>query len=239
VEPVSHAITIPAGDAAPRAAADKVLLSRQALRSSDALWREDSRGSMTSTSAALSLDEPDEQRESDTILANVGHRLPWLVSLMLVQSVSGYVVARYESLIQQHVIIASFLTMLVGGGGNSSGQTVAELVRRLRTGEITTDMFWHVLFKEAVTGLILSIGLGLAAFPRVRYLHLGATNMDAFAISLSYTLIIVMANTLAVCVTMLLHLIGRAAVGSPPVVQVLVDVLGISLSCVVCSALLE
>lgn len=176
--------------------------------------------------------------EGDTILASVGHRLPWLLALMLVQSVSGYVVAHFESLIKQHVIIASFLTMLVGGGGNSSGQTVAELVRRLRTGETTSAMFWHVLAKESAIGLLLSVGLGLAAFPRIRLMQRGATNLDALAISVSYTVIIIMANALAVCITMLLHLFGEAAVGAPPVVQVLVDVLGITLSCLICSAIL-
>mmetsp|Transcript_672 Transcript_672/g.2046 ORF Transcript_672/g.2046 Transcript_672/m.2046 type:complete len:272 (-) Transcript_672:140-955(-) len=173
------------------------------------------------------------------ILSVVGHRLPWLLVLMLVQSVSGYVVSRYEALIQEHVIIASFLTMLVGGGGNSSGQTVAELVKRLRTKEVTLRDFWRVLAKESATGLLLSAGLGLAAFPRVRYMHRGATTSDAFAIALSYTLIIVMANSLGVCITMLLHVFGKAAVGSPPVTQVLVDVIGISLTCLVCSALLQ
>ncbi|KAG8465658.1 hypothetical protein KFE25_002965 [Diacronema lutheri] len=221
---------------APRLGCDAIeLLGQKHARSE--LYRSDSvTPSLTST--ALSF-EPIEEPESDTILANVGHRLPWLLALMMVQSVSGYVVARYESLIQQHVIIASFLTMLVGGGGNSSGQTVAELVRRLRTGEVTSAIFWHVLAKESAIGLLLSIGLGLAAFPRIYLMQKGATSLDAFAISLSYTVIILMANALGVCITMLLHTFGRAAVGAPPVVQVLVDVLGISLSCVICSAILE
>ena len=47
----------------------------------------------------------------------------------------------------------------------------------------------------------------------------GATNLDALAIALSYTLIIVMANALGVVVALTLHLCGLAAVGAPPVVQ--------------------
>jgi len=35
---------------------------------------------------------------------------------------------------------------------------------------------------------------------------------------------------------MTLHRCGQAAVGSPPVTQVVVDVLGILLTCLVCSA---
>lgn len=226
-------------DVAPGEQQQDVILARQQPRSDSQLWRVNSKASISSTSVGQSVADDAQSEASDTILASVAHRLPWLVGLMLVQSVSGYVVAKYESLIQQHVIIASFLTMLVGGGGNSSGQTVAQLVRALRVGEISSEFFWRVFFRETAIGLLLSVGLGLAAFPRVRFLHKGCTNMDALAISISYTIIIVMANALAVCVTMFLHLFGREAVGSPPVVQVLVDVLGITISCVVCSALLE
>ena len=67
----------------------------------------------------------------------------------------------------------------------------------------------------------------------------GATNLDALAIALSYTLIIVMANALGVVIALTLHLCGLAAVGAPPVVQVVVDVLGITLTCLVCTAVLS
>ena len=62
--------------------------------------------------------------------------------------------------------------------------------------------------------------------------------MDALAIALSYMLIVVMANGLGVLIVMTLHRFGQAAVGSPPVTQVTVDVLGILLTCFVCTAVL-
>ena len=129
--------------------------------------------------------------------------------------------------------------MLVGGGGNSSGQTVAELVKRLSRGELSSRDMPRVLAREIGIGIILALGLGLGAYPRVRLLSRGATNLDALAIALSYTLIIVMANALGVVVALTLHLCGLAAVGAPPVVQVVVDVLGITLTCLVCTAVLS
>lgn len=172
------------------------------------------------------------------ILEMFSRRFPWLLLLMLFQSVSGFIVERFEQLIEQHVILAAFLTMLVGGGGNSSGQTVAELVRRLSTGELTTADLPRVLLKEVSTGLLLAIGLALGAYPRVRLLSHGATDLDALAIALSYMLIVVMANALGVLIVMTLHRFGQAAVGAPPVAQVTVDVLGILLTVLVCSAVL-
>jgi len=173
-----------------------------------------------------------------TVLEAFLQRFPWLLMLMLVQSISGYVVEQFETLIQQHVILASFLTMLVGGGGNSSGQTVAELVKRLGMGEIEPRQLPRVLLREVLVGLCLAVGLGLATFPRVRLLSKRATDLDAMAIALSYMLIVVMANAIGVIVVMTLHRCGMAAVGSPPVVQVVVDVLGITVTMLVANAVL-
>lgn len=73
-----------------------------------------------------------------SLYVDVRARLPWLVGLMLVQSLSGVIVEIFSSLISDHIVLTAFLTMLVGGGGNASGQTIADLVQRLRTGEEST-----------------------------------------------------------------------------------------------------
>jgi len=154
------------------------------------------------------------------------------------QSISGWIVERFENLIEQHVILASFLTMLVGGGGNSSGQTVAELVKRLGTKEVQPRQLWRVFQREATIGVFLALGLGLIAFPRVRYMSKRATDIDAIAIAMSYFFIIVVANCIGVLVVMTLHRCGMAAVGSPPVVQVVVDITGITITMFVADAML-
>jgi len=195
-----------------------------------------SRGSQLVESS--SAEPPTKTYLETTILELFSQRFPWLLGLMLFQSISGWVIERFEGLIEQHVILAAFLTMLVGGGGNSSGQTIAELVKRLGRGELTHADLPAVLLKEVSVGVLLAVGLAVGAYPRVRLLSSNATDMDALAIALSYMLIVVMANAIGVLIVMTLHRCGQAAVGSPPVAQVTVDVLGILLTCLVCSAVL-
>lgn len=172
------------------------------------------------------------------LVALVCKRFPWLVSLMLVQSIAGWVVERFERLIQRHVILAAFMTMLVGGGGNSSGQTVATLVACLGKGEIDGRDFLRIFLRELAIGAILAVALGVCAYPRVRFLSNGATDLDGLTIALSYALIVLMANAIAVLTVLLLHRFDMAAVGSPPVVQVIVDVLGTVVTMFVASAIL-
>ncbi len=188
--------------------------------------------------AKAGSDDVDRGYLDTSILTLVCRRFPWLVSLMLVQSISGWVVERYERLIEKHVILAAFLTMLVGGGGNSSGQTVATLVRSLGAGEISGRHFFRVLRRELAIGIVLACGLGMCAYPRVRFLSHDATNLDAITIAISYALIVLMANAIAVLTVLVLHQCDMAAVGSPPVVQVVVDVLGIMVTMVVASTIL-
>jgi Mg/Co/Ni transporter MgtE len=53
---------------------------------------------------------------------NVWDRAGWLVGLLVLQSMSSFILARNEVLLQEHTIIIRFLTMLVGAGGNAGNQ---------------------------------------------------------------------------------------------------------------------
>lgn len=63
-------------------------------------------------------------------------RLSWLVALLLFQSISSVILGYFEELIERHVVIALFLTMLIGTGGNAGNQSSAIVIRGLATGEI-------------------------------------------------------------------------------------------------------
>ena len=69
--------------------------------------------------------------QSPPLLRHVAARFPWLFALMLVQSVSGFVLEGFESLIAEHLILSHFLTMLVGAGGNAGNQAAVLVIRGL------------------------------------------------------------------------------------------------------------
>ena len=58
----------------------------------------------------------------------------WLVGLMLMQSTSSWILAKYTTLLEEHMIIISFLTMLVGAGGNAGAQAAVASVRGIALG---------------------------------------------------------------------------------------------------------
>ena len=166
-------------------------------------------------------------------------RMPWLLALMMVQSVSSIVLQQYEDLIEANVIIASYLTMLVGGGGNAAVQVVTDIVRRNAKSQAAT--FLGTFARELALAFAVAPTLAVVAYLRVRYLGARASELDSFAIALSYCTIIVVAIATAVVVTFVLQYVGKsrlAATGAAPTTQVLVDVLGIVVVCLICMALL-
>jgi magnesium transporter len=49
-------------------------------------------------------------------------RLPWLVALLLLQSFSAAILHAFDELLAKHIVIAVFIPMLVGTGGNAGNQ---------------------------------------------------------------------------------------------------------------------
>ena len=66
-------------------------------------------------------------------------------------------VEHFEGLISEHVIIASFLTMLVGAGGNAGNQASVRLIRGLATGEVngSREQTLEIFANEARVALAL------------------------------------------------------------------------------------
>ena len=86
----------------------------------------------------------------------------------------------------------------------------------------------------------LALLLGLCAYPRVRLIYetRAASHLDAVTIAVAYAMIVAMANFIGVLVALGLHMFDMAAVGAPPVVQVTVDVLGVTITMLVAQAIL-
>lgn len=96
------------------------------------------------------------------------HRLPWLVVNLGTALLAAIVVSIFENTIAKYAVLAVFMPVIAGQGGNSGSQTVTLLIRGIALGEITDGQSFKALIKEATLGLLhgLSIGIivGLIAF---------------------------------------------------------------------------
>lgn len=126
---------------------------------------------------------------------SVGNRLPWLCMNLLTAFLAGWVVSRFEGTINKYGMLAAFLPIIGGMGGNAGSQTLTIVVRSLALGEIEDKGWRALLAKEiavgCVTGLTIGALVGLGSwFWRGSYV-IGAV----------------------VCLAMLLNMIAAAAAG--------------------------
>lgn len=85
-------------------------------------------------------------------------RLPWLMVNLITAFIAASVVGMFQQTINEFVLLAVFMPVVAGMGGNAATQTLAVVVRGLALGELTWTNARQALFKEGLVGL----GNGLA-----------------------------------------------------------------------------
>ncbi len=124
------------------------------------------------------------------ILQLVTARAWWLISLLMLQSLSSIILTHFSALIERHLVIALFLTMCTGTAGNAGNQSSAMVIRGLATGEINRKNGWKVVMREVKAALLMSVLLAGAAFIRV-YITPGSTFVCTCAVTLALSVTVV------------------------------------------------
>lgn len=197
------------------------------------------------TSGVHKQTDPPAQRILTTPLIHVvWQRLSVLVSLLLLQSLSQFVLEAYEGLITTNVVVPLFLTMLVGAGGNAGNQAAVHAITGLVTGELRPGHIWSLLKRELLVGFISSCCLFCIGFVRV---FLYYTNEDVqptpvlttvFCISVSLFFIVLVSVVLGSALPFALRGLKLDIEHAAPMIQVLMDILGVFIACTVCAAFL-
>lgn len=95
------------------------------------------------------------------------NRAGWVVILAMLGLISGMIVQKFEGLLLQFTILATFMPMLADTGGNTGSQSSTLVVRALALKEISYKDVMSVLFKEFQVAILLGLLLGIITFGRV------------------------------------------------------------------------
>ncbi|MBV9786918.1 MAG: magnesium transporter [Chloroflexi bacterium] len=97
----------------------------------------------------------------DNIFRSSRRRLTWLFINLPTAVLAGWVVSRFTGTIQLVPILAAFVPIIAGQGGNAGIQTLTLIVRSLALGEITLRDSWRTLSREMAIGLVNGLIFGL------------------------------------------------------------------------------
>ncbi|CAM9690140.1 unnamed protein product [Chrysoparadoxa australica] len=156
----------------------------------------------------------------------VTNRVSWLVTLLMLQSLSSVILTIYQAVIEKHIIIALFLTMITGTAGNAGNQSSAMVIRGLATGEIHRGNSWKCFWREAKAAFLASVILSLASFVRVM-LTPGSILKDSVVICAATGATVVGAVLFGVVIPLALDRVGIDPVNfASPALATLTDVSG-------------
>jgi magnesium transporter len=102
-----------------------------------------------------------DERVFSTIKFSLRKRLPWLYINLGTAFMAGSVVALFEGVIAKITVLAVFLPVVAGQGGNAGSQSLAVVMRGLVMREISPRETKKLILKEGKLGLINGIVIGL------------------------------------------------------------------------------
>ncbi len=111
-----------------------------------------------------------EEHALDPFLSKVKRRYNWLIINLATAFLAASVVAQFQGTIAKVTILAAYMPIVAGMGGNAATQALAVVVRGLALGEIGWSRAKKVVLKEAMAGTMNGVITGtLAALVAVAF----------------------------------------------------------------------
>ena len=160
-------------------------------------------------------------------------RFWWLLATIVGGILASELIGLYEDTLAKVAVLAGFIPVIMGIGGNVGIQSATITVRGLATGQVQLGGTLSFIFREARVGLVLGVlyGLLLGVFALVRYWDTPGDGMDGaigLSVASSVTLAIIVASLFGTATPVVLSRMGAdPAVATGPFVTTVVDIIGI------------
>lgn len=97
-----------------------------------------------------------------SVLRSVRHRLPWLSVNLVTAILAAFTVSRFHGTLERAAVLAAFMPVVAGMGGNAGIQTSTVVVRSLALGRISGRDTWSVVVHELAAGVLMGLVTGSA-----------------------------------------------------------------------------
>ncbi|MBQ3923357.1 MAG: magnesium transporter, partial [Spirochaetales bacterium] len=92
-------------------------------------------------------------------------RTPWLLILVVVNLLSGTVIAAFEGIIAKSISLIAFLPLLVASAGNAGSQSSTLIIRAMAMNELSNRSdAMKILFKDLIVSVMLGLCLALGVY---------------------------------------------------------------------------
>jgi magnesium transporter len=167
----------------------------------------------------------------------VKSRLPWLIINLGTAFLAASVIRHFAGLEAKLPIIAAYMTIIAGMGGNAATQALAVTVRRISLSDLTDAQAYNTVLKEFLVGMINGAVNGIIVL--IVALWYDANPMLGLVLFLAMTGNLIVAGLTGASIPLLLKRLGiDPAVASSIIITTFTDCIGFLLPLWLASALL-
>ncbi|MCO6432464.1 MAG: magnesium transporter [Deltaproteobacteria bacterium] len=176
----------------------------------------------------------------------VHNRARWLVVLFVGELLTATAMGYFEKEIEQAIVLALFIPLVISSGGNSGSQAATLIIRSLSIGEIELSDWRRVLRREFGAGALLGLLLGTLGFLRIALWAAFAGHygdhwpLVGFVVGFTLLTVVLWGAVTGAMLPFIMQRLGAdPAASSTPFVATLVDVTGVVIYFSVASVVLS
>lgn len=157
-------------------------------------------------------------------------RIVWLMVLFVASFFTVTIQDHYANALERVTLLAAFVPILIGTGGNVGSQTVSTIIRAMAVDEVQPHHLFRVIGKEMLTGLALGLVMGVLMFGRALLTNDSTVDTTELGMTVGFTVLAITiwaATVGAVLPIVLSRLKVDPAVVSAPFISSLVDSTGL------------
>ncbi len=174
---------------------------------------------------AVQAGDEDDYFQS-SLFTIVRRRIVWLLILVLANGITTKVIAMNDQILSQVVILAAFIPLLIGTGGNVGAQSSTVVIRGLSTQKIKSLGALKAILKETFTGALLGVLMLFVVIPFAWWQ--GDGPLIGFAVGISLISITTLAATAGALLPLMFNRMGLdPALMSSPFITTVTDIAGV------------
>lgn len=154
-------------------------------------------------------------------------RAPWLFASWIGGIMSLLIIGSFETELSKVLVLAAFIPIVTGMGGNIATQSSTIVVRGIATGRINMEGFYAIIFKEMRVGIILGVLYG-SFLGILAYFGYAEPKILGVVVGVSVFFSMTMAATIGTVTPLILKRFDvDAAIATGPFVTTATDILGV------------
>ncbi len=166
-----------------------------------------------------------EESVTDTARSKVKNRYQWLILNLATAFLAAFTISLFEETLEAYVLLAIYMPIVAGMGGNAATQTLAVQVRGIALRQIELRTAWRTLKNEMGAGLINGLITGVLV--AVAVMILNNEPKIAFILAVAMVINLLVASVFGTLVPLVMEKLGKDPAASATIfITTATDVLG-------------